>query len=248
MQVMNPNGFEKGQGESDSDYSVRLKTVADELNSKLGESKQETQKWKKMAIGAFIAAALLFLFSVFLLCDNLGDRKEAKVAHKVELKKLQDEVDQLKLAAQKVPKVETFGVSASEVEKIVGEKCVGKEVPVVQKAPPKKAPKKGGNVADSRKPVSDQKEAVLSPPPAGGAFWGWVHPEATAANKRGCYADRLISGMPSQCSAIQVEPRVGAESEKQWNARVAAKNGIAVGVKDGKGTISSTTFSHVQVK
>lgn len=243
METMNPKGFEKGPNESAPAYLARLKAKAEQLSGDLSTSKQETQKGKKATASASIAAVALFLLCAILLWTNLGDRQEVRAAHKVELKKIQDENQQLKLAAQKPAKVEVVGVSAEDVEKIVGKKCDGKTVYL-----PAKPVAKQQRVA--YKPAQRPMETAVhtSPPPAGGTFWGWVHPEATAANKRGCYADRLISGMPTQCSAVQVEPRVGVESEKQWNARIAAKNGIAVGVKDGKGTISSTTFSHVQVK
>jgi hypothetical protein len=90
--------------------------------------------------------------------------------------------------------------------------------------------------------------AKIPPAPPSGRFWGWIHPEATAANKRACFADRQILGMPAQCSSVDVFPRQGNESEVEWNGRVAAMNGIAVGVKDAKGTITGTRFGRVEVR
>ncbi len=217
MQVMNPNGFEKGQGESESDYSERLKTTAGNLNDGLAASKQETQKWKKMAIGAFIAAALLFLFSVFLLCDNSSDRKEAKAVHKVELKKLQDEVDKLKLAAQNAPKAETFGVSAEEVRKIVGEKCVGKEVPVAQKPPAKK---KTSAAAPALPAPSKQAEPLHKG--TANLIWLWHPYFASDKNPQKCVIDSGDgSGLPPRCSSFQLLARAGNEAKSDWLVRAA---------------------------
>lgn len=110
---------------------------------------------------------------------------------------------------------------------------------------------------EKKKAVKKQRAAVpgdltqtakLPSPPQSSAFWGWVHPQATATHKRACFADRLIVGMPAQCSSVEVFPRQGNETEVDWNARVAAKNGIYVGAKDSRGTITGTRFGRVQVK
>jgi hypothetical protein len=104
----------------------------------------------------------------------------------------------------------------------------------------------GGTSALSANPA--QASAQPGPAPTSGKFWGWVHPEATVANKKTCYADRQITGLPAQCSSMEVFSRQGTETEEQWNARVAAKNGIVVGQKDTHGTITGTQFGRVQVK
>lgn len=105
------------------------------------------------------------------------------------------------------------------------------------------APSAPAAVATPAQPSTPISEA---PPP--GKFWGWIHPEATPSNKRTCFADRLIQGIPTQCSSVEVFPRQGSETEVEWNARVAAKNGLVVGRKTEKGVISNLEFRRVEVK
>lgn len=113
----------------------------------------------------------------------------------------------------------------------------------------KKDPPKTPVRLRAAKPVKPAVGLPVTPPhPAESKFWGWIHPEATATNKRICYTDRRITGMPAQCSSVEIFPREGNETEVQWNGRVAAKNGIYIGAKDEKGVISGITFGRVHVK
>lgn len=83
--------------------------------------------------------------------------------------------------------------------------------------------------------------------PTSGTFWGWIHPEATVTNKKPCFADRQITGFPPQCSSLEVFPRDDAETEQQWNARVAARNSIVTGARTSRGVVSGTQFGRVHV-
>jgi hypothetical protein len=149
----------------------------------------------------------------------------------------------------KQPK-EFVGATTSEISKLVGEKCEGKNVylpPKEQKTKVAKNKPLPPVMAQRPLPAMQENAQIPAPPPSG-KFWGWVHPNATPANKRTCFADRQINGMPAQCSSVEIFSRAGSESEEAWNARVAAKNGIAVGLKDPNGTIKATTFARVTVQ
>ena len=80
-----------------------------------------------------------------------------------------------------------------------------------------------------------------------GTFWGWVHPYATSADKKTCYADREISGMPPQCSQLIVEPSKGGETEVAWRNRMGQKQGLAVGMVTDRGVIASVTSPDVNL-
>lgn len=94
---------------------------------------------------------------------------------------------------------------------------------------------------EKKAPVVDKPAAPASKPGAttSSTFWGWVHPSATATNKKPCYADRNIAGMPSACSSIEVQAHNKDETEDQWRTRMGALAGIKVGVNGITGTKNS---------
>lgn len=59
------------------------------------------------------------------------------------------------------------------------------------------------------------------PGPTNAAFWGWHHPHASASNPMKCFSTKQISGKPSRCTAVEVQPANDGETELQWRARVA---------------------------
>lgn len=183
------------------------------------------------------------------------------VSLKADNTKLSDELRGLKnlAAVDKQPSASSEGLSLAQVEDAVAKLCGPKEPQKVAKATPtpakkvvkKVAPPAPQNVAvATQQPQAVQMLQQPSINPQGITqvkFWGWVHPQATPASPRLCFADREITGKPEKCTQVQVFSKEAGETEVQWNARVAAHNGIAAGKKDAKGVISSTAFGRVEV-
>ena len=70
-------------------------------------------------------------------------------------------------------------------------------------------------VASVEKPVVAETLKVNAP------FWGYYHPKASPENKMKCFTTKQISGMPPQCSSVEVQPSKDGETETDWRARMA---------------------------
>ena len=151
MQVMNSNGFEKGQEETDPIYAARMKALAEQLSSDLATSKQETQKWKKTARNAFIAAALLFsLFVGYLLWDR-ANAPTTSYGTKPNTAAAQPAVCLAK--APEVPPVTVNVTQTANPVMEVGSGC-NREAPKETKSQPKKAKKSAKAATPSAPPAS----------------------------------------------------------------------------------------------
>lgn len=201
------------------------------------------EKSMKKLIAAFVVAFAL------AGCGVQFVGSDETVVKKAEYNNMVNDYGRLKSAPQGLTEAQCKAVAeisaksiAGSVTETVKDQCKGKTETVT------KIKWRDRQAGANSPPAAQQQSAQLPPPPVGGKFWGWVHPEATAVNKKPCFADRQIRGMPVECSSVEVFARAGSETEVEWNARVAAKNGIAVGVVTDKGTISATQFGRVEVK
>lgn len=175
---------------------------------------------------AAIGLGLLLLTGIALYC--LGDRKTGVA---------QQPVAPGSVVTTQPPVV--AGPPASPVAPVV---TTPPAAPVVVPAPPV-TQTVDVNVNVNGQPVHTQTSRQTTPPAAApaartpapaasaasgkpGIFWGWVHPNSSATDKKPCYADRPIQGMPDRCSQVIVEPHNKGETEDAWRTRMAAKVGL----------------------
>lgn len=202
--------------------------------------------YKRVMALAMVIIASALVGCTFVASDEVAVKKADFEAMKAEIKRLKETPPMQ--VVQGITKQECTAIVADALKN----QCVGKTETVTKtitkyrdRPVARNQPQRPAQPAPCPSCAPPPVTAQLPPPPSGGTFWGWVHPEATAANKKPCFADRPITGMPIECSSVQLFASIAGETEQQWNARVAAANGIAVGAKTDKGTISSTQFGRV---